>query len=75
MLKGISLSTEALESGLKASGNDINLIGSEYKRLDKSGEYVYTVFYHSDVYSDKPVYANDVYVKFINENSYEVDFY
>jgi hypothetical protein len=84
MLKGFSsaqvalgpnLTTEQLQIGLTGSGYELDLIGSEYKRLDKSGEFVYTVLFHSDVRSDKPVDAMDVYVNFINETSYEVGVY
>jgi len=75
VVRGSSLTTEQLESGLTVSGYKFNLIGSEYKRLDKSGEFVYTVLFHSDVCSDKPVDAMNVYVNFIDESSYEVDVY
>jgi len=75
VVRGSSLTTDELQSGLTAMGHAFDLIGSEYKRLDKSGEFVYTVFFNSDACSDTPVDATDVYVNFINENTYEVDFY
>jgi hypothetical protein len=72
---GSNLTTEQLKNGLAVSGFNLDVIDSEYKRIDKSGEFVYTVLFHSDVCSDKPVDAMDVYVNFINETSYEVGVY
>jgi hypothetical protein len=72
---GLNLTTDQLKNGLAVSGYNLDVIDSEYKRIDKSGEFVYTVLFHSDVYSDKPVDAMDVYVNYINENLYYVDVY